>query len=114
MHRARLGDVTGKILVDPTNLLNADWSDAGDIQRSGAEELAGWAKGAHVVKAFNTVFAQNMSTGRVGGEALDVGPLAHARSLEALGFLNIQLGCGPTQYGTALGFKVVGAPRASD
>ena len=30
------------------------------------------------------------------------------RYLEALGFLNIQLGYGPTKYGTELGFKVVG------
>lgn len=132
-----LGDVKGKTLVDPTNLLNADWSYAGDIRKSGAEEVQEWARGARVVKAFNTVFAQNMSTGKVKGEALslliagddadakkqildlgngigfhavDVGPLQHARYLEALGFLSIQLGYGPTKYGTDIGFKVVNAP----
>jgi len=131
-----LGNVEGKTIVDPTNLLNADWSYAGDVSRSGAEEVQTWARGSRVVKAFNTVFAQNMSTGKVNGEALsllvagdhddakrqilelgraigfeavDVGSLANARYLEALGFLNIQLGYGATKYGTDIGFKLVGA-----
>jgi 8-hydroxy-5-deazaflavin:NADPH oxidoreductase len=136
-----LGDVTGKTIVDPTNLLNTEnGSYAGDIKRSGAEEVQQWAKQAHVVKAFNTVFAQNMSTGKVRGEALsllvagddvdakkrvidlgnalgfeslDVGPLQNARYLEALGYLNIQLAYGPTQYGADLGFKVVNAPAST-
>lgn len=130
-----LGPLDGKVLVDPTNLLNADWSYAGDLAKSGAEQVQQWAPRARVVKAFNTVFAQNMASGKVKGEALsllvagddaaakkdvmalgqaigfeavDVGPLANARYLEALGFLNIQLGYGPTKYGTAIGFKVVG------
>lgn len=130
-----LGDIKGKILVDLTNLLNEDWSYAGDIKKSGAEQVQEWANGARVVKAFNTVFAQNMATGKVKGEALtllvasddadakkqvmdlgkaigfesvDVGPLSNARYLEALGFLNIQLGYGATKYGTDLGFKIVG------
>lgn len=130
-----LGDVRGKVVVDPTNLLNADWSYAGDLTKSGAEQVQQWAAGARVVKAFNIVFAQNMATGKVKGETLsllvagddadakkqvmglgnaigfesiDAGPLTNARYLEALGFLNIQLGYGATQYGTALGFKVVG------
>jgi 8-hydroxy-5-deazaflavin:NADPH oxidoreductase len=134
-----LGDQRGKTIVDVTNLLNADWSYAGDLKKSGAEQVQEWAKGAHVVKAFNTVFAQNMATGKVKGEILsllvagddagakkqilelgkaigfspvDVGPLRQARYLEALGFLNIQLGYGPTQYGTDLGFRVVGVPSA--
>lgn len=132
-----LGDVTGKTVVDPTNLLNADWSYAGDLKKSGAEQVQEWARGARVVKAFNTVFAQNMTTGKVKGESLsllvagddaeakkqvldlgramgfqavDAGPLQHARYLEALGFLNIQLGYGPTKYGTDIGFKLVNAP----
>lgn len=130
-----LGDVSGKVVVDPTNLLNADWSFGGDIKKSGAEQVQEWAVGARVVKAFNTVFAQNMATGSVKGEtlsllvagddadakkqvmglgkgigfeAVDVGPLLNARYLETLGFLNIQLGYGPTKYGTDLGFKIVG------
>lgn len=130
-----LGDVKGKTIVDVTNLLNADWSYAGDVKKSGAEEVQEWAKGAKVVKAFNTVFAQNMTTGKVKGvplsllvagddeaakakvlelgnaigfEAVDVGPLANARYLEALGFLNIQLGY-TLKYGTDIGFKIAGS-----
>src|SRR4051812_26337850 len=132
-----LGNVRGKTVVDVTNLLNEDWTYAGDLHKSGAEQVQEWARDAKVVKAFNTVFAQNMSTGKVKGESLsllvagddgeakkrvlelgkaigfeavDVGPLANARYLETLGFLNIQLGYGPQKYGTDLGFKVVGAP----
>ncbi|HEX8437750.1 NADPH-dependent F420 reductase [Archangium sp.] len=130
-----LGEIRGKTVVDVTNLMNPDWSYGGDIKRSGAEQVQEWAAGARVVKAFNTVFAPNMATGKVKGEALsllaagddaaakkqvldlgkamgfdpvDAGPLSNARYLEALGFLNIQLGFGPTQYGTDIGFKVVG------
>jgi predicted dinucleotide-binding enzyme len=133
-----LGDVEGKTIVDPTNLLNADWSYAGSLEKSGAEQVQEWAKGARVVKAFNTVFAHNMATGKVKGEslsllvagddanakqqvidlgnaigfeALDAGPLQNARYLEAMGFLNIQLGYGPTKYGSDIGFKVVNVPR---
>lgn len=131
----KLGDVEGKTIVDPTNLLNADWSYAGDLNKSGAEQVQEWARGARVVKAFNTVFAQNMASGKVDGEPLsllvagdhddakkqvlelgkalgfesvDAGPLANARYLEALGFLNIQLGYGATKYGANIGFKVIG------
>lgn len=130
-----LGDLGGKLVIDPTNLLNEDQSYGGDLKKSGAEQVQEWAAGARVVKAFNTVFAQNMPTGQVQGQALsllvagddaaakkqvlelgraigfepvDVGPLSNARYLEALGFLNIQLGYGPTQYGTDIGFKIVG------
>lgn len=130
-----LGGIQGKTLVDPTNLLGPDRSYVGDLKKSGAEQVQEWASGARVVKAFNTVFAANMPTGKVQGEPLsllvagddtqakqqvldlgraigfepvDAGPLSNARYLEALGFLNIQLGYGPTKYGTDLGFKVVG------
>lgn len=132
-----LGDVKGKTLVDPTNLVNPDGSFGGDARRSGAEQLQEWAKGAHVVKAFNAVFAHLMATGKVKGEAIsllvagddsgakrqvldlgqaigflpiDAGPLANARYLEALGFLLIQLAYGSTKYGPDMGFRLVGAP----
>ncbi len=130
-----LGDVKGTTLIDVTNLLNEDWSYAGDLDKSGAEQVQEWAPAARVVKAFNTVFAQNMTTGKVKGRSLsllvagddpdakkqvldlgnaigfepvDVGPLSNARYVEALGFLNIQLGYGPTKYGTDIGFKLIG------
>ncbi len=133
-----LGDVRGKVLVDPTNLLSPDYSSyTGDPSKSGAEELQEWAAGARVVKAFNTVFAVHMSTGKIQGEpislfvaaddpeakaqvlrlgkdigfhAVDAGPLRNARMLEPLGVLNIQLSRGPSHYGPGIGFRLIGAP----
>jgi hypothetical protein len=90
---------------------------------------------AHVVKTFNMVFAQHMGTGRLGDEqltafvasddagakntalelarkigfdAIDAGPLANARLLEPLGYLNIQLGY-VLGLGTQIGFKLLRA-----
>jgi 8-hydroxy-5-deazaflavin:NADPH oxidoreductase len=129
--------VDGKVLVDVTNAVTKD-GFAGDLDRSGAEELQELAPKAHVVKAFNTVFAPNMPQGRVHGEPLslflagddaeakqrvaklgrdlgfdvvDAGPLAHARWLETLGYLNIQLGY-TQKLGTGIGWRLVHAPSA--
>lgn len=46
-----LGNVQGKILIDATNRIV---SQAGD-GASGAEDIAKWAEGAHVIKAFSTL-----------------------------------------------------------
>jgi predicted dinucleotide-binding enzyme len=87
------------------------------------------------VKAFNTIFAQNMSTGKVkeqrlaclaagddekakgdvleaaraiGFDAIDAGPLVNSRWLESLGFLNIQLGYVINKgLGAGIGFALV-------
>lgn len=129
-----MGDgLRGKTIVDVTNALGDGMSYAASFDRSGAEDLQRLAKGASVVKAFNTVFAQNMDSGQVHGEpltafvagddegakqrvlelakaigfdAVDAGPLEHARWLEALGMLNIKLGYG-VGLGPAIGFKLV-------
>ncbi len=109
----------GKPVVDVTNALDADMNLALGFTTSGAEELQRRVPRAHVVKAFNTVFAQHMETGRLGSDPLtafaagddaasraailelareigfdpvDAGPLRNARLLEPLGYLNIQLG----------------------
>ena len=58
----------GKPLIDVTNALGPDMQLAVGFDSSGAEELQKKARGARVVKAFNTVFAQHMDSGRVGGE----------------------------------------------
>lgn len=111
--------LTGKILVDVTNVLGPQMQLALGYTTSGAEELKKRAPGAKVVKAFNAVFAENMSTGKVkdqriscfvaaddpaaksvvlemagsiGFDGVDAGPLANARLLEPLGYLMIQLG----------------------
>jgi 8-hydroxy-5-deazaflavin:NADPH oxidoreductase len=106
----------GKIVVDVTNALTAEMQLALGYTTSGAEELQKKLPDSKVVKAFNTQFAQNMDTGRLADQQLtvfvagndtqakrevsdvanaigfDAGPLANARLLEPLGYLNIQLG----------------------
>jgi len=121
----------GKTVVDVTNAVGED-GYVGDVGRSGAEELQ-QNHDCHVVKAFNTVFAQKMAQGAAQGEPLsllvagddktskkrvlewgrslgydvvDTGPLTNARWLEALGYLNIQLGY-TAGNGTDSGFRYV-------
>ena len=125
--------IDGKVVVDVTNALTADHQLALGFTTSGAEELQQKAPAAKVVKAFNTVFAQHMDTGRVKGQRLsllmasdhqaakasvealgrdlgfdpvDAGPLRNARWLESLGYLNIQLGY-VLRMGTEIGFALV-------
>lgn len=125
--------VEGKTLIDVTNALDADMSLAMGFTTSGAEELQKKVPRARVVKAFNTQFAQHMDSGRLGDqrltvfvagddaaaksdvselataigfEAVDAGPLANARLLEPLGYLNIQLGY-VLGLGTQIGLKLV-------
>lgn len=131
---ASLGSaVSGKILVDTTNALTADYQLALGYTTSGAEELQKKASGAKVVKAFNTVFAGTMDSGQVKGEqlsalvasddadakktvmdlargigfdAVDAGPLKNARMLEPMAYLNIQLGY-MLGMGPDIGLKLV-------
>jgi 8-hydroxy-5-deazaflavin:NADPH oxidoreductase len=127
------GDVKGKIVIDVTNALNPDMTLAVGHTTSGAEELQKKLPGARVVKAFNTVFAQHMDSGRVKGEqltvlaagddaeakttvlelamgigfdAVDAGPLRNARLLEPLGLQNIMLGY-VMGLGSEMGFRLV-------
>ncbi|HEY2806360.1 MAG TPA: NAD(P)-binding domain-containing protein [Gemmatimonadales bacterium] len=129
-----MGDaIDGKTVVDVTNTLNQKHELALNLSTSGAEELRHKLPRAKVVKAFNTVFAENMETGSVDGSSLsllaagndgpakhsvlelgrdlgfdpvDAGTLHNARWLETLGYLNIQLGYGQ-KMGTHIGFKLV-------
>jgi NADPH-dependent F420 reductase len=129
-----LGDLAGKTLIDATNPLLADLSglDAGTTT-SGAEKVAVWARGAKVVKAFNTVGANimaNPSFGAarpilfycgddatakqttkqlaeaIGFEALDAGPLTQARLLEPFALLWISLAL-KYGYGRDIAFKLL-------
>lgn len=125
--------VEGKTLIDVTNALDANMSLAVGFTTSGAEELQRKVPNAHVVKAFNTVFAQHMDTGRLGDQrltafvaaddagarkrvvelaseigfdAVDAGPLKNARLIESLAYFNIQLGY-VLGMGTQMGIKLL-------
>lgn len=127
------GSIEGKILVDVTNALDENMGLAIGFSTSGAEELQKLVPSAKVVKAFNTVFAQQMDSGKVGGETLTVfaasddddarttamemakaigfdavsaGPLQNARWLETLGYLNIGMGY-VVGHGVNSGFRYV-------
>jgi predicted dinucleotide-binding enzyme len=125
--------LAGKTVVDVTNALDDKMNLALGYTTSGAEELQKKLPTARVVKAFNTVFAQHMDSGRLDGEpltafaagddagakaevlelereigfdAVDAGPLRNARLLEPLGYFNIQLGYG-MKMGTDTGFRLM-------
>jgi predicted dinucleotide-binding enzyme len=131
--RAAGEGLNDKTVIDVTNALDSKMNLALGFETSGAEELQKKAPKARVVKAFNTVFAQHMDSGRLNGEpltafaagdddaakadvldleraigfdAVDAGPLRNARLLEPLGSFNIQLGYG-LNMGTQSGFKFV-------
>jgi NADPH-dependent F420 reductase len=124
-----LGDLSGKIVVDPTNPRVmatdglADYPPA--LADSNAERIARWAPNAAVVKAFNTLGAETMLDPRVangpvtiplvgddraakdlvatlareiGLEAVDVGPLRHARIIEGLHYLRANAGGGRINF----------------
>jgi len=125
--------LVGKTVVDVTNVLDPSMNLAVGFSTSGAEELQKKLSQSHIIKAFNTVFAQHMNTGKLKGEqltafiagdnanakkkvieiarnigfdAVDAGPLKNARLLEPLGFFNIQLGY-VLEMGTQIGFKLL-------
>ena len=112
-----LGNLSGKIVVDPTNprvMATDGFADYPSLPDSNAERIARLASGAHVVKAFSTLGAETMFdpsvaenpvtvpvvgddraakevvaglARQIGLEALDVGPLRHARIIEGLHYL---------------------------
>jgi len=125
----------GKTVVDVINALTPSMELATTSNTSNAEELQKMLPKAHVVKAFNTVFAQNQSTGRlgkdrlsafiagddakakqiviklasdIGFEPVDAGPLKSARYLEPMAIFIIQLGY-RLKMGTKIGYKLVKA-----
>ncbi len=121
-------DLKGKIIIDITNPLTADYMGLTiGHTTSSAEQIAQAVPGAEVVKAFNTLFAQVLGDGAdfgngqkasvfvasdsvrakqvattlaqsMGFDVVDAGALKNARYLEPLAGLNIYLG-----YGAGLG-----------
>src|SRR6516165_485277 len=74
---AAAGDLRGRILIDATNPvpLTPEGLRQGLVighTTSGAEEIARWAEGARVVKAFNTTGWQNMADPLYGTQGLSM------------------------------------------
>jgi predicted dinucleotide-binding enzyme len=113
-----MNDFSGKVLIDCTNPITPGFELAVGCTTSAGETVAGLAKGARVVKAFNTTGFQNMREpkfgntsltmfyagddesaketarrliGDIGFEPIDAGPLKNARYLEPLAMLWINL-----------------------
>jgi NADPH-dependent F420 reductase len=108
-----LGDLSGKIIIDPTNPLrrNEDGLFEMSVETSNAELIQGWAPDAHVVKAFNSLnwrqmvdpessagpisilivgddaeakaFVASLAEG-MGLEPIDLGPVRYARHVEGM------------------------------
>ena len=126
-----VGNLQGKVVIDITNPLTADYMGLTlGHSTSASEEIAKAVPGAEVVKAFNTVFAPVLAEGAdfgggrkvsvflasdspaaketarqladsMGFETIDAGSLKNARYLEPLAGLNIYLG-----YGAGLGTSI--------
>ncbi len=63
------GNLDGKIVVDCTNPLKPDLSGLTiGLETSAAEQVANWAKGARVVKCFNTTGSNNMENPAYGSD----------------------------------------------
>jgi hypothetical protein len=112
------GDLSGKAVIDCTNPLKADLSGLTvGTDSSGAEQLAGWAKGAQVFKAMNQIGFNQMDAPKfkqgtpvmfvcgdgdkkrvvlqlvkeLGFDTVDAGGLAVARLLEPYALLWIHM-----------------------
>ena len=128
------GSFAGKILIDATNPLapRLEGLELGTTT-SAAEQVAAWAPGAHVVKAFNTVGYNIMADPRFGQAAavmfycgddpgakkavhrlaadlgfdpVDAGPLTQARVLEPFALLWISLAY-QAGLGREIGFQLL-------
>lgn len=127
-----LGDFEGRVLIDATNAIKPDFSGLLLPNDTSAGELvASWAKGAKVVKAFNTIGYEIMLNPVIGGTAVsllyagdddeakatvhglaadlgfdpvDAGPLAQSRLLEASAWLWITMAF-KVGHGRKIGFR---------
>ncbi len=125
---ASLGALDGRIVLDATNPLAGDLSVMVPEAGSGAEQVAQWAKGARVVKAFNTIGAalfgdSDFDMFYCGDDEdakytvrsliedttmspVDAGPLKNARYLEQIAGLWVDLAVKGRIPG-AFGFKLM-------
>jgi hypothetical protein len=125
--------VNGKIVIDVMNAIGPNMNLGISCTTSTAEQTQKKLPQAYVIKAFNTVFAPNQSTARVGNEQLtafiagdnleakqkvaqltkdigfdpvDCGPLKAARNLEAMANLIINLAY-KYDMGNKMGYRLV-------
>ena len=128
-----LGPLAGRTVIDATNPLTANLEMALGFSDSAGETVARLAKGARVVKAFNTTGANNMAdshypggklmmpvaaddaaakktvmtlAAELGFEPIDAGPLAMSRYLEPMAMCWIKLAYGQGM-GREFGFGVL-------
>jgi len=133
------GNLSGKIVIDPTNPLTPDLRQLALDDSSVAERIAELAKGAKVVKAFNTIGAQTLNNlifgsnradlflcgddtpskrvvgelaADIGFDVVDIGSLANARMLENLALLWIELAL-RQELGPNIAFKLLRRMRES-
>jgi 8-hydroxy-5-deazaflavin:NADPH oxidoreductase len=112
------GNMTDKIIIDPTNPLTPDLKGLALENTSAAETMSNLAKSTKVVKAFNMIGAKTLNNLiydsqradlficgddshakqivrelaiDIGFDVIDVGPLVNARLLESLALLWIEL-----------------------
>ena len=129
----RAGNLSNKILIDPTNPLTPDLKGLALDSSSAAEKISNLAKSAKVVKAFNMIGAKTLNNLifdsqradvficgddskakkivqelaiDIGFDVVDVGPLVNARMLEYLALLWIELAF-RQQLGPNIAFKLL-------
>lgn len=130
---AQMGNLRGNILVDCTNPISPGLRLSVGHSSSGAEQLAGYVKDNPVVKAFNTMGFETMADPDFGGmaattflcgdddranqtianmardiglDAVITGPLKHARYLEPMAMLWIEMAM-KGEYGRAMAFRLL-------
>jgi NADPH-dependent F420 reductase len=129
----KAGNLSNKILIDPTNPLTPDLKGLALDNSSAAEKISNLANSAKVVKAFNMIGAKTLNNLifdsqradvficgdnsyakqivrelaiDIGFDVVDVGPLVNARMLEYLALLWIELAF-RQQLGPNIAFKLL-------